>query len=712
MRSVTQVEYAIPGENPALMAVSTPDSARALRVLWYRKWHIFACAFFLGMAAFVMAARQPEQFTAEATLLLDPRKSNLALGSDPVVSDLEFTNATIESEVTRIASVAAIREVVGALGKNRFSELDPGPRERWGLIGLVDKVKGMIAPRHPDPFVPILDEERVFNRVVQRIAKGSQALRQGDSFVIKLRVTTGHPVLSADIANALTHQYLDQQIAERKAIAAQATRWHATQLAERQEALAAAERRVDALRRTQLGDTGSTSEVMALQLSELARVLAEARAEVSAAKARQASLLRDIEQRGARLVAETQQDDSFQRLLQREDTLLLEAQRLASEFGENHKDRQAIAIELRRVQARIVSAVKALADARSTEVLAAQARVEALRHDVETLQARMVDDVEKTGKLRQHEIEVRAAKESYEILVSRMADIQAQADLQLPDARVLNVATIPTGPSAPRPKFMGFIGASVGASIGLFSVLILEAFGRGVASREDLQQLTGAANIYVLPSDRMERPEHILSRLADRSCPPIAERLRQLHMPCGQAKGLVLMTSSLPQEGRSTIAIALAQMSAEAGQRTLLLHLGSGREMGRLSDEANARNIAGGVMEGAVPRTYQDAEFACLELPSLKSIQGGGPLQDQLEQWREQFDVIYIDGPALLAHSDALQLARLVDRTLYVVAFLSTPKRAISSALALLNTLDVTPAALILNKSDTRLDPDMHVPKR
>lgn len=698
------------------LALDTPDTTRVLRLMWQRKWHILACAFFIGLAAFVLSARQPEKFTAQTTVLLDPRKSNIVVAADQIVSDLEFTSAAVESEIARIGSEASIQKVVRNLGYNHLKVLDPGPRKYTGMFGIVDSAKGLLRPAKSDQFDLVSPKERALLRVVYEVANGTHAQRVGQSFVINLQVTTVDAVLSAEIANRLTQLYITRQIQERRDIALQATLWHEEQVSVRRAVMERAEKQVEDLRRQHLATSGGTSEILKLQLAELARALAEASADHSGAKSQLATLRADIADNGPRAVAETQGTDVFLRLLDAEEDLKSDAQKLAAKYGANHVERQANAYQLKRQSDRIGDAVSNLLNAQENRISLLRARELALQKDVESLQAQIVDAGAATRQLRQVEIEANSAKENYEHLVSRLADIRAQANLQISDARILSAAQVPTGPSAPRPKFMGFFGASIGASLGVLSVLIFEAMGRGVSTREDLQAVSGVPTISVLPRGKLDRTTGILALLASRAYVPLAEKLRQLQTVMAfqslSQSQVILVTSSLPKEGCSTVAVALSQLNAEAGKKTLLLCAegGAGLQFGEHRSDLDKEPLKKWVQGGGCRFTRpSNAHFECLVWGDSMAGKKDTELLQSLHELRENYDVIVIDGPPLLAWSDGLKLAQHVDHLAYVVAFQKTPKRSIISGLSLLNSVGVRPSILILNRSDPRLDPDVHV---
>lgn len=674
-----------------------PDTTRVLRVLWLRKWHILACSFFAGLTFFMLAARQSEQFKAEATVLLDPREYNLITAETQVVADLDLTTATVESEVARIASFSAIHDVVKTLGYAHLQSLDAGVGTSSGLLGVVDWLKKLLAPENANRQSLISSDNRALLRIVHTIAQGTSVSRIGNSFVVKLQVTTVNPVLSAEVVNLLTERYITKQVSERKTIAAKASQWHEELVETQRLALTKADLRVEAARRQYAEVFGASSEVLTLQLTELAKARAGVQANLSAAKARLDTLELSIQKSGIRSVAMTMNREPFLSLLAEEEKLRQAERQMASEFGEHHRERTNIRLGLQQLDKRLADSVKGLKEAHENEIGSLSTSERSLGNEVDLLQAQILDDMASSRQLRQFEIEAKSARESYEKLVGRLADVRAQSELQLPDARVLSLAQIPTGPSAPRPKFMAFFGICIGASIGFFSVLILEALGRGVLSREEFMRLTDHSAVCVLPQDHLKSSSEILTRLKSPKRAPIAERLRQMKMllshQTSSTSQVILLVSARPKEGRSTIALALSHLHSEAGKKTLLI-----------SSDAPAAQV------NDLEET-QGGAFDCKEINELLCEGAYSSLSSRLQEMQKNYDTIVIDGRPLLEQSGSLRFVEHADLIVFIAEFSRTPKRAITSCLDLLQNLGAKPALLVLNKSDLRLDPDSHVIK-
>lgn len=695
---------------------STPDTLRVLRVIWLRKWHIAACAFFVGLAAFTLAARQPEQFTAQTTVLLDARKSNLVLKTDQIVSDLEFSNAVVESEIARLASHSAIAKVVAEIGYKKLTFLDPGPDSQTGLIGRIDRFKSNLSPDlAPNSFSTKAPDRGLF-RITRAIAKGTSAQRVGSSFVIRLSVTTKDPNASAIMANRLTEFYLQQQIDERQEIAEQTADWHERQVARRLNEFVMAEQHLEDLRRQHLKGTGSSMELLDQQLAELNRAYAEIEGELVAAQTAFSQFLLERQVKTPRAIAQAQRSEPFVTLIETDEELRSSYRKLAAQLGENHPDLRANADELQLVKARIETSVEQLQTSLRNEIDLISARKAALQASMDELQERQLIMLAETRELRRAEIDATSARQSYEDLASRLSDIRSQTELQRSDARILSFAEVPTGPSAPRPKFMGAFGASIGASLGLFSVLIFEALGRGVGSSEELATLIRSEDVIAIPKVSLKSPLIILNCLKGAIRHPVVERLRQvqsvLSFKGGAESQVIMVTSAIPKEGKSTVAIGLAQVWASAGHRTLLIPVNGDLPSDSAEDLKRPPNSAAEPdlhKKGFKFRNVRDGNFDVFIPHGESSYDWQQSVPGDVSILRRHYDAIILDGPDLLAQSSGLRLARVADHLVFVVGFLSTPKRSVQMCLTLLQSLSLRPSIALLNKVDARLDPDVSI---
>ena len=447
-----------------------PDLRQALSVVRRRVWHVMACGFFIGLAFFTYTARLAPSFTAEAIVLLDPRDYRVLPGQQELVPHLSLSSATIESELALLRSVGLMAQVVERLGEAQLAGFAPQPSQRVLLSIFAGTSRAAI-----DDW----DLETRTRHLAWALMERTQVRRIDQSYAIQVAVTTGQPELSASIANTLSEAYLSRQLSDRKAVASAARQALLTQIAAARRSLIRAESQVAVLRQAQLERAGATEAILDQQLLELNSALARTALEITAAKA-EISYLAAQQASGvdaALVVPPDLGTEALYRLLERRGDTQEQAARLSATFGANHPERQRLAEDAVRLDARIEVELETLLAARQSGLRTLQQQEDALRADVVQREAQLLDLASASRDLRRAEIEAEVTRESYQRLVNRQSEIAVEAEMQTSDARIINMATPPVGPSAPRPKLMGFFGASLGLSIGLASVLVLEAFG-------------------------------------------------------------------------------------------------------------------------------------------------------------------------------------------------------------------------------------------
>ncbi len=326
------------------------------------------------------------------------------------------------------------------------------------------------------------------------------------------------------------------------------------------------------------------------------------------------------------------------------------------------------------------------------------------------------------------------ARAQYQNLLTRLQDFEAQASLQLADSRVISEALPPIEPSYPRVAAILAVMSLVALGLGIGAGFLREFFLGGFTGEDQVEAVLNIQLASVVPHEEggeLERPHGrgLSDRIMTAPLSVFSESIRRIRVSVEQAllsrhpvtedareEGIVIMvSSSLPGEGKSTLATALARTYALAGKRTLLIdcdlrkpsiHRHVDREptpafVNLLRGEADpglasmvavdhATNLS--VILGARP-----AEFATDELLMSARVRA------LLARARLHFDYVVIDTPPVEAAVDALYLARLCDVALLVVRWARTPQNVARKAAALKgNVGGGTPVIAVLNGQDQR----------
>lgn len=277
---------------------------------------------------------------------------------------------------------------------------------------------------------------------------------------------------------------------------------------------------------------------------------------------------------------------------------------------------------------------------------------------------------------------------AYDILRSVM-ELYPQLSNQVIGQTQLTVNREPTLPKQPYNSFAWkrttAVGVACGALVGIVILLVLAVLSTTVYKPDELKQYTNLPCLATVPDVQRKRRKTgaaaplLLSRMEQED--PFCEafrllRLKLLRQMEEKNEKVVLFTSSLPMEGKSTVAANAALALAKLDKKVLLID-GDLRIQG-LKATLGVQEVSGGLAE-LLRGTSKKAEFITVEDTGLTLLAGDtavrnpatllrhGQLQDVLLALREQFDYIIIDTPPSLMMADAASLCRYADRVVYVV---------------------------------------------
>jgi capsular exopolysaccharide synthesis family protein len=248
-------------------------------------------------------------------------------------------------------------------------------------------------------------------------------------------------------------------------------------------------------------------------------------------------------------------------------------------------------------------------------------------------------------------------------------------------------------------------------------ILLREMRRTGLRSAEELEAMTGLTVMGQLPVVNVRSRRAMLGYLADKPTSRLAEAFRDLRTSVMLSNldappQAILSTSTLPGEGKTTQAIALAQNFAGLDRRVLLVECDIRRRtfssrLGFSADRGLIEVLSGGL-------SLAEAVQGDPHLGSVDVLVGGASkinpvdvfssdrFREFLREARSAYDVVILDAPPVLAVPDARVIAQEVDAVLYAVKWDDTPRSAIREGLRLLATVNVRPAGLVLTQVDLK----------
>lgn len=636
---------------------------RQLINLLGRRWKLIMAAGVIAVGlAGTIGLVIPSRYTATAQVIVDPPRGISGAGQPSTAGVLD--DAAVQTHVAALLSQSHLRHVFDSL----VAERGRGPTERPGVLG-----------------VEAFSIETFTDRI--------NAFKDTRSRMIGITYTSTDPAFAAAVANRSVELYLATLTERNRADRNDTLR----SLSKRIPLVRAEVARADAALQDYrikygLSDANRT-DLVDQQLVDLNRQLAVARSDLAKRHAR-LTTLRELQHRenGTGALIDTLNDPKL-RELQREEAALGSRSDDAT-LPSEHEPKPASA-HLQELRARIDQTINQTLSQLAEEITILETRVPYLQRRIAILQDANTEAREPEVRLRELQREATAFAHLYDSLWQRQKETLEEGDIQ-PTVRALSSASIPTRPSSPNPLLFilpAMVLASIGA--GLLAVL-LERLDGTLRTEQDVTNALGISCIGVIPRLarlRKARLHQLIpqnARYAEAVRSVVAAAL-QLPNPKKSPK-VFLVTSSVPGEGKTTLAIGFAAYAALLQRRVLLIdlnfrHPSIASKLGG-SAEGGILHVLQGRPLAELIRVAPDLGFDYLPL-SRDSADPVATLANErfpelLRQLKESYDCVVIDSAPLLSATEARLLASMVDHVLFAVKWGSTRREVAQNALRLL----------------------------
>jgi len=268
-------------------------------------------------------------------------------------------------------------------------------------------------------------------------------------------------------------------------------------------------------------------------------------------------------------------------------------------------------------------------------------------------------------------------------------------------ARVVESATLPSTPVTPRTTVNLTLGALLGLVAGGALALLRDTLDTTIKSAAQLAQLTGAPNLGTITRDP-DMPEHPLT-VHEHPHAPRAEAFRKIRtnlqfIDVDRPNKTIVITSALPEEGKTTVLCNLAIVLSQAGRRVVLVETDLRRP--RAVDYLGLEGAVGvtSVLSGQVSldkaiQPWARSQFAVLASgptpPNPSELLDSQQMVNLLTELRERYDTVLLDAPPLLPVTDAAVLGAAADGALLVVRYGKTTTHQVKAAMSALESASV-----------------------
>jgi len=558
--------------------------------------------------------------------------------------------------------------------------------------------------------------------------------RVPNSRLIDVQFESQSGQLSAQVVNTHLQNYVEQNFRSKYDATTQASTWLSAELEDlRLKVEKSEDARIAYERENQIWQIDEKQDITTEKLLDLSKAVTGAETDL----AERGALYNIAVSGNVDALPAAQNNLVIQDLLKRRADLEQQLNDAINQFGPNfpkvqrlQSQKEELAESLTRARNTIVESVKEEYDTAQKHVELLQADLDQQKRDANDLAEKLIQ-----YHILQHDAD--SNKQLYDGLLQKLKEAGISAGLRSSNIRVVDPALVPPFPSRPQ-KFRNIlVSVLVGLVGGIGIALFREYLDNTVKSPDDIEALTGLPSLAVVPSlPGLPSTQGRLSRLAREASPQaatgprvellsyiqpksqISEAFRALRtsLLLSQADHppqVILVTSALPREGKTTAAVNLAVTLAQLGDRTLLmdsdlrkpgirraLNLTGGKEVGLSSYLAGVSTLDEVLMPHPTINNLVALTTGPVP-PSPADLLSSHRMREAITDLRHRFKFVVIDSPPVMAATDAVILSALTDGVLLVVRSGETPKEAFTRTRDLLAAVKCRLLGVVLNAVDS-----------
>jgi capsular exopolysaccharide synthesis family protein len=327
-----------------------------------------------------------------------------------------------------------------------------------------------------------------------------------------------------------------------------------------------------------------------------------------------------------------------------------------------------------------------------TRLIAVQSRIDALNQIIRQQNRRLKQLPKAEVHLAQLERQKMANEEIYTMLMSKLEESKIAEAVQISEARIIDMATVPDDPVQPKPKQNTILGFLLGLLFGIGGAFLVEYLDTSLRSTKEVEELTGISVLATIPLVKDKNRPQIPTIEEPHSQIAEAYRILRTNLAfAATAKPIksLLITSTLPQEGKTTTCINLGITLAQQGHKTIILDCDFRRPMLHRYFSKYVKDNGYGLSDVLVDKLkMKDAivENTTMNLYFITSgtipsnpaeLLGSAKMKNTIEKLKQEFEFVIVDAPPALGVADARVLGKICDAIIVVVMAKKTNRDAV-----------------------------------
>lgn len=676
-----------------------------------RKWSILGLASVITALATTTVFLMTPIYRSTVTLMIEQNKSKV-VSIEEVYSGVGASREYFQTQAEILKSKALASKVIEKLKLTAHPEFDPRQQATpfWRTILRQLGIGSDNSVGNPE-----WAEDRLHQAVLGKFLGRTLVEPVRLSQLVKVSFESADPQTAARVANAIADTYIESDMEARYQMTKRASDWLNDRLAGLKKNLEQSERALQEYReRERIVDAkGLAQSGGARQMEDLMRNLIEARQKRVEAENAYSQV------KGAKDHLDTlpvvMRNPSVARLKDAENDAEKRIAELSNRYGREHPRMIQAEAELKQVRENARRQIDTVVASLIKEYEAARANEQAVERALAEAKSYVQGINRKEFQLSALERDVATNRQIYEMFMNRFKETSAASDMQgNVVARIVDAAAPAGVPVKPNKEKVILIAFVVGIFIGVLVALLLEHLDSTLKSADDIEEKVGQPVLTMLPLLVGKSAKAVGRHYLDEPKSVFSEAVRTartgvLLSAIDSPHKILLVTSSVPSEGKTTFAVNLALAHAQT-KKVLLIDADMRRpSLVKQLDLDGAKPGLSNLVSGT-------ASFAdCLQGvngSSLHAITSGpippNPLElilshrfkEALKQYAASYEIIVVDSPPVQLVSDAVVLSTMATGVLFVIKADSTPYQLVRRGIRALQGADAALFGVVLDQLD------------
>lgn len=578
-------------------------------------------------------------------------------------------------------------------------------------------LKSLIKPAEPpqlaiaaklpiDRLEPVTDAQIIADIIQSKIS--TQPVK--DSRIVEISYLNEHPGLAALVANSIADAYAAEMLEIKMNTTNYTIQWMTAKSEEAKKKLEESERTLQEY--ITANDLVMIEDKMAITPQKLAQFSAD-QGTAQTNRSEIENVYKQIQKaQGNMGILEAIPQFTSDRGLQnvREKMLVAEQQvtELSKKYGEKHPLMKKAVGEVVALKAKKAQEIKRLIDSVRIDYELAQEKEGNLRNLLTETKQELLTQKERYIQYDVLKREVETNRSLYNALISKVKEQGATEQTQSVNIWVVKKATTPVSPAKPRPARNLLLSVILGVFGGVGMAFFVEYLDNTVKSIEEVERQTGLHVLGVIT--QQEKGTNVNTALRDESRSLLAESYRSIRSQvllssAGKPPKCILVTSGMPQEGKTTTAMNLARILSQSESSVLLIDCDLRKpRVHKLFGISNKVGLSNYLTSTGLAAPIQKAADEKLDLipsgpvpPNPSELLASANMRQLIIDMSAQYDFVIIDSPPVMSVTDSQILSRLVDGTIIVTKGGSTTWDELRRAVRLFTDVKAHLLGVVLN---------------